>query len=447
MTVRESRRSRDRRTVAGGGRMPKLKFTKSALDKIPFPESGQVDYYDTETPGLGLRVGIRSKTFFVKTDVKDASSMKGFKTVRKSLGRFGEITLEQARREMRGYDDREAGFVPGKRLQLKRGELSDGGAKITLDGMINSYFDEKRDRDGRPLKASTVLSYAHILSYHFESWLPLPLVEVIKSLTPEVVIERYKLAERNHGPFGARNAFVMLSAVFNYARAKYPVSVPSNPLAVLRFGKHMRRIEAREDRLEGDDFRAFYEGIQAFNEVLRDCYLVCLYQGMRSEETAGLRWEYVDLEKRVIFIPDTKNRQALHVPLSRQSLAILMQRKERNPPGSPWVFPSLYRPQNLNKSGHVRLMAAELRARTGLKKITVHGLRRTFITTARKLKMFEDAERLTNHVDNSVTGRHYDGTGVEDLREPLQRICNEMERLMVEGVGAKVISISDARGK
>lgn len=61
--------------------------------------------------------------------------------------------------------------------------------------------------------------------------------------------------------------------------------------------------------------------------------------------------------------------------------------------------------------------------------------------------MFEGAERLTNHADNSVTGRHYDGNGADDLREPLQRICNEMERLMVEGVGAKVISISDARSK
>ncbi|ABK98094.1 hypothetical protein [Pelobacter propionicus] len=102
----------------------------------------------------------------------------------------------------------------------------------------------------------------------------------------------------------------------------------------------------------------------------------------------------------------TKNRQALHVPLSRQSLVILMQRKERNPLGSPWIFLSLYRPQNLNKSGHARMMAAELRARTGLKKIAVHG-----------------------------------------LREPLLRICNEMERLMVEGVGVKVINSADARGK
>jgi len=52
--------------------------------------------------------------------------------------------------------------------------------------------------------------------------------------------------------------------------------------------------------------------------------------------------------------------------------------------------------------------------------MTVHGLRRTFITTGRKLKLFEDTERLTNHLDNSVTGRHYDGTSIDDLRQSLQ---------------------------
>lgn len=425
--------------------MPKLKFTKSELDKIQYPAAGQIDYFDTATPGLGLRVGTRSKTFFVKTDVKDASNKTGYRTVRKTLGRYGDITLEQARRELQGYDDKEAGFIPGKRLQIKRGDVSDGGARITLDEMINTYFAEKRNRDGKALKASTVFNYTHILGYHFKSWLPLPVGEIIKALPPDIVIERYKLAERDHGPFGARNAFVMLSAVLNYARVKYPVTVPTNPLQVLQLGKHMQRITARVDFLEGSDFQAFYEGIQLFNEIIRDCYLVCLYHGLRSEEAAGLRWEHVNLVKQVILIPDTKNRQPLNVPLSRQSLAILTQRKERNPDDSSWVFPSLYRPQNLNKSGHVRLVSSDLRSRTGLKSITVHGLRRTFITTARKLKIFEDAERLTNHVDNTVTGRHYDGTGIDDLRAPLQKICNEMERLMIEGVGAKIIDLTATR--
>ncbi len=419
--------------------MPKLKFTKTALDKIPFPATGQVDYFDTETTGLGLRVGAKSKTFFVKAEVKDSSTKNGRRTVKKTLGRFGDITLEQARKELLGYDDRDAGFVPGMRLQIKRGETGDGGAVITLDEMIESYFSEKRNGDGKPLKTSTVSSYTHILRYHFESWFSLSLTEIVKSLAPDVVIERYKQAEKKHGPFGARNAFVMLAAVLNYARVKYPVTIRHNPLQVLSLGKHLRKIEARSDRLDGDDFRLFYDGIQGFNEVTRDCYLFCLFHGMRSEETAGLKWVHVDFEKLCISVPDTKNRQTLHVPLSRQSLALLKQRKARNPDGSPWVFPSLFRPQQHNKSGHVRLMAAELRSKTGIKKITVHGLRRTFITIGRQLKFFDDVERLTNHIDSSVTGRHYDGTGIDDLRKPLQAICDTIERLMIEGVGAKVL--------
>jgi integrase len=424
--------------------MPSMKFTKSVLDKLPNPVSGQVDYFDTDTAGLCLRVGATYKTFYVKACVRDMTSKTGFRTIKKTLGRFGEITLEQARKELMGYDDREAGFVPGIRLQLKRGESGDGGSSVTLDEMIEAYFVEKRNGDGKPLKTSTVVGYTHILRYHFESWFPLSLKEVVKSLTPHVVIERYKQAERKHGPFGARNAFVMLSAVLNYARAKYPVTIQHNPLQVLSLGKHMRKIEARTDRLDGEDYRCFYEGIQGFNEITRDCYLFCLYHGTRSEEAAGLRWEHVDFKKVCIRVPDTKNRQALYVPLSRQSMEILKQRKARNPEGSPWVFPSLFRPQQHNKSGHVRLMAAELRLKTGIKEITVHGLRRTFITMGRQLKLFEDVERLTNHIDNSVTGRHYDGTGIEDLRQSLQTICDTIERYMIEGTGAKVIQFPGA---
>jgi hypothetical protein len=59
----------------------------------------------------------------------------------------------------------------------------------------------------------------------------------------------------------------------------------------------------------------------------------------------------------------------------------------------------------------------------------------------------EDINLLTNHVDQSITGKHYSRIGGDDLRALLQVICNEMERLMIEGVGAKVISIADAWGK
>lgn len=420
--------------------MPKMKFTKLALDKIAAPSGDRIDYFDTETPGLGLRVGSNSKTFFVKIDVKDVGTKTGYRSVRKTLGRFGELTLEQARRELLGYDDREKGFVPGVRLEIKRGKTSVHGSEVTLGQMLEAYFQEKRTAEGKNYRASTVRSYTRIITRHFETWLPLSLAETAK-LTPEVIIGRYRQIEADHGPYGARNAFVMLTAIINYALVKYPGAIAVNPLKVLRLGKHMKKIQARTDHLEGREYLVFHEGIQKFSEVIRDCYLFCLYHGLRSEEASCLRWEQVNLEQKTITIPDTKNRRPLHVPLCRQSLAILEQRRTLNPEDSPWVFPSIrtFR-HSTNKTGHIRLMAASLRLNTGLP-ITVHGLRRTFITTARRLKIFEDADRLTNHVDSSISGRHYDATGVDDLRQPLQVIANELERLMKEGVGAKVIQL------
>ncbi|WP_298272768.1 tyrosine-type recombinase/integrase [Geobacter sp.] len=429
--------------------MPTMKFDKRSIDRLPFASKGQIDYFDTETPGLGLRVGTKAKTFFAKTDVRDLSKPKGYRTVKKTLGRYGDITLEQAKRMIEGRTEVQNGekvFVPGARLEMKNGHSADNGATVTLEDMLDFYFSEKKRSDGRPFKPATVKGYTRIIVRHFETWLPLNLPEVAK-LTPETVIARHGQIAGEHGAYGARNAFVMLTAIINYAIIRHPGAITANPLNVLRLGKHMKKIEARTDRLEGNDFKVFYDGIQKFNEITRDAYLICLYHGLRSEEAAGLKWEHVNLEKRELFIPDTKNRRPLHTPLARQSMEVLRRRQEQAPEGNPFVFPSLttLRRHSTNKSGHVRLMAAELRYKTGLN-ITIHGLRRSFITTARRLKIFEDADRLTNHVDSSISGRHYDGTGVDDLRGPLQVIANEIERLMLEGVGAKVIQLATAHG-
>ncbi len=415
--------------------MPTMKFDKRSIDKLPFTRAGQIDYFDTVTTGLGLRVGTSSKTFFVKTDVKDATKPKGYRTVKRTLGRYGELTLDQARKELEGYDHPEKGFVPGKRLEMKRGGTKDTGANVTLDDMLHFYFTEKKRKDGKPYKADTAKSYTRIIQRHFATWLPLTLPELAK-LTPEMVIERHSQSTIKNGPFGARNAFVMLSAIINYAILRHPDSISRNPFSVLRLGNHLSKIEARTDKLEGNDFKAFYDGLQKFNEVTSDAYLFCLYQGLRHMETAGLLWEHVDMDTKTLLIPDTKNRTALQAPLSRQSFEILLRRQSARNGNNPYVFPAVR--EKINKTGHVRLQSDKLKLNTGLK-LTVHGLRRSFITIGKKLHLHEEADRLTNHVDGSVTGRHYDGREVDDLRGPLQAIANEIERLMVNEAGGKVV--------
>lgn len=421
--------------------MPTMKFDKRSIDRLPHTASGQVDYFDTDTPGLGLRVGATTKTFFVKVDVPDSTSKSGYKTVRRSLGRYGELTLEQAKKELDGYDDREKGFVPGKRLELKRGDVTAKGDKVTLRELLAAYFSERTSRkSGKSLKQSTVDYYTKKLERNFSTWLDLKL-PVIAKLSPDMLIEKHRQIKADNGVYEARNAVVILKAVIGYGCLKYPAVLPFNPLAALTHpdAKILAPIKAREEALKGEDFQTFYQGIRGFNQILTDCYQFILYTGLRHMEAAPLRWNQVDLDNKTLFIPDTKNRRDFLAPLSRQAVEILKGRKEKSTKDNPFVFPPVR--ADYSKAGHARLQAMALRDRTGLK-ITVHGLRRTFITVGRRLKLYHDVDRLTNHVDGSVSGKHYDQTDIEDLRQPLQVICNEIERLMKEGTAAKVVNLN-----
>jgi uncharacterized protein with GYD domain len=72
--------------------MPTVRPTKRSIEALPQPAPGQMLYCDEELRGFGLRVGARSKVFFVESQVRR-------RTVRVTIGLYGPFTPEQARRE------------------------------------------------------------------------------------------------------------------------------------------------------------------------------------------------------------------------------------------------------------------------------------------------------------------------------------------------------------
>ena len=111
--------------------MNRIALTKRNIDKIPLTTEGQAIYWDEAIPGFGLIVGKRSKTFMVQTDVKDDTKPKGYRTVKKTLGRYGDITPEEARRLVEGRDTEQNGkkvFTPGAKQQIKSGPVVDTGS-------------------------------------------------------------------------------------------------------------------------------------------------------------------------------------------------------------------------------------------------------------------------------------------------------------------------------
>lgn len=410
--------------------MPRLLLTKRNIDSkkhVPPVEKGQVDYFDTEVKGLMLRVGKNSKVFYVQVDVKDPVTGK-FKTVKEKLGAYGEYTPEEARAK-----------APEIARRIREGRPADE-TPPTLEMMYNRYLTDKR------LSTGTETLYKSYVPRLFESWLDLPLNLLEQALAPETIIDRFQNIREVNGPGAANNSFKCLQAIINYAEILYPQFITRNPVKVLSRAEMWEKIEGRDDCLEPKQFKIFADALLTCTPVHRDCYTFALYHGIRPSEAYTLTWNEVDLESGVVtFRHDTeRSKRSYTAPLSRQSRAILERRKATAIEGQEFVFP---KQGPRNKHEHLIIRADDLRRRTGLN-LTVHGLRRSFITTGERLRFRrEDINRLTGHTDSTVTGKHYSKLTPDDLRPVLQAICNEIERLMTEGVGAKVVQLPTAQGE
>jgi integrase len=139
----------------------------------------------------------------------------------------------------------------------------------------------------------------------------------------------------------------------------------------------------------------------------------------RRSEVAGMRWEDVDTAKRIWTIPSgmTKSGRSQLVPLSDLALRILEQCPRVE--SCPYVFSTR---RNRPISGYSK-MKSELDAVTGVTGWRLHDLRRTVATRLGELGVQRFViERVLNHAETSVTGRHYDhGEYIEQKRDALDR--------------------------
>ena len=97
----------------------------------------------------------------------------------------------------------------------------------------------------------------------------------------------------------------------------------------------MKLNNARKGFFEPEEFRLIGTHLsEPVDDIARFAYAV----GWRSEEILGLRWEDIDLARRVIRIGESKNGDGRVVPISGALLDVIERRQGKRWPGSPWVF-------------------------------------------------------------------------------------------------------------
>lgn len=192
-------------------------------------------------------------------------------------------------------------------------------------------------------------------------------------ITSEVVAKYrdQRLTEVSNNTVRLELAF--LSVVYEQSRKEWGLAV-SNPVRQIRMPKPGK---PRTRRLEAGEEEALLTACAASGaHYLHSFVILAIETGMRFGELAGVLWKYVDLEKRTIYLPDTKNGQARTVPLTTRAVTAI-QILPRSISGR--VFAS--KPGSIRSAFLIAVQKAKACSPDGmLKNLRFHDLRHEAVT-------------------------------------------------------------------
>jgi len=415
----------------------KVNFTVKYLDSIIPPSTGRETYLDEGVNGLTLRVtsnGVMS--FIVRKRITGKPT-----PLYSTLGHYPAMTINQARIQAREIINIiSQGVNPNS---LKDDAISK--YSITLQKVFDDYLLSHTN-----LAKSTVTNYNSLIKTYLSDWKKKPIAEISRDMVEQrhrdITNGTGRFIKRDGSPSRANTTMRLLKALFNYAKGRYednkrePLFV-HNPVEILNFNKAWNKERPRQGVVHKYDFKKWYEGVMKLpleeansksinsGEVVRDLLIFIMFTGLRRNEALTLKWSDINFDNHSFTIEDTKNNESHSLPLTFKLLEVFEKRqKDRenpviNPYDNPYVF------QGSTPNGHLHPPKTQLmRARklVGFD-FDFHSLRRTFITTANSLAMSDyTLKKLINHKNpQDVTGR-YIVLDIEELREPMEQITEEL---------------------
>lgn len=433
--------------------MPKMKLTKTNIDRVRKPGPGTVIYIDTETKGFGLRVTASGAASFIVQGMIAGQK----KEARITIGSYGAWTVDDARRRAEQYKHQ---FEDG--IDPRDVRKQDEAMRVSLMDVCTAYTS----RPGK-LKASTAAEYRRHVEKVFASWKDKP----IASITRDMVQERHReivekgLEGKKGAPASANAAFVTLRILINFAMDEYrrPDGEPllvHNPVGALKH--HWAPTGDRTERyIEKRKVGAVWNRLMEMRsnpknrEVLAgiDLTVFLTLTGARRDEAAALTWDRVHIDEEDPtnsrwHLTERKRGQPIFLPLSSQAVALLKSRprlKREDGSDNPFVFPSW------GKTGRIMDArgAMDVVSEVAGKHLSLHDLRRTFSNIAMRECRVEKfrTDLLTGHKPSKedVTATNYlDLTNLTWLHPEVQMIGDWIEQQAAIAASKNVVPLRAA---
>jgi integrase len=245
----------------------------------------------------------------------------GEKTAWIKLGRFPEMTVEQAQIEaLKVLGEFSQGANPATaRRALKK--------EKTFTDVLEDMLENKIKKDGSKIQERTKKDYRDTVRLHVKGVADLKLSSISSSDVKS--IHRITSAKSHRQ---ADKAVAIISSVFSYADDEGYFK-GENPASKVQ----KNHAPTRERFVQSNELPYLFPAIAVSS--MSDYFLILLLTGARRSNVQSMAWRDIDYEMAIWRIRRTKNGTPQNVTLAPEALAILKAREHTNP-SSEFVFPS-----------------------------------------------------------------------------------------------------------
>jgi integrase len=410
----------------------KKKLTDIYLKTVTAPKGTRVHAYDSEVPGLMVRVTDKgAKTFSYKYQIKGTE-----KTARVTIGKYPEVSLEEARNTARNYRSQQRNGEDPRLEKLAKVAITVKVATLTFDSVCDEYIEKYSKPNIDSWKNDVQL-------------LRRPRAEFgerpIESLTDDD-FAAFLEEMADDTPVQANRTQSKLYQVFKWAKKPGRKYVKVNPLEDLdHFGKEHARDRVLDDSEIVTLWHGLYDPDCPGEHSVKGALRLILSTMVRPGQAAGaVVPELLDLKGKAPqwHIPKirVKKRRDVIVPLNEVALGII--NKAITEDDQIVVFPSRFSDrEEIHRNSLSQALTGRPNLRLGIREFlkmehfTPHDLRRTAATLARRAGAPRpDVKATLDHIEGDVT-EIYDKYNMLPEKTAVQEILgNELKRV----IGAKM---------
>lgn len=332
--------------------MPKIKLTQPFVATASCPTGKQkIDHFDTEVPGLLLKVMPTGKrTYYVR--YKDPHG----KMKERRLHDASVVSLEDARQQAKQTLSKiELGQDPFAEKMLKREVPT-----------LNTFIHDTYLPYIKAAKKSWQLDEAQ-LRLHVQPCIgKLYMDEITSQHINGLFIAHSKI----HKPASTNRMLNVLHRLFVCAIDWETPGVKQNPAAKIR---KLKENNQRDRYLSENELRSLWKVLDELESTVHaNLFKMLILTGARRNEAAECKWCDIDLIQKQWRIPNNKSGKVRYVPLSDYAVGLLKTIEKFA--GCDYVFPN---PETLKP--YVNLFHAwdAIRKDAGIPDVRIHDLRHT----------------------------------------------------------------------